>query len=185
MPLTLLQGLSQLQACSPRGCKDSAHATWLTKLIHRRLLWNLCPFLERTQFLRFSSFQYDAQSAVESEDGRECRSTHNARLAHTGVLAGPHEASEERTSPTAMPGRPAHPSKPPRDQASPPPKNETSGMQNIRECHEPGQRRAHSHFAFTFHATTTSDSIRKSYKIDIKKNGCHSPPLEHNPVYVL
>ena len=50
-------------------------------------------------------------------------------------------------------------------------------------CHEPGQRRAYSRFAFTFHATTTSDSIRKSYKTDIQKNDFHSPPLENNPVY--
>ena len=54
---------------------------------------------------------------------------------------------------------------------------------NVCSCREPGQRRAHSHFAFTFHATATSDSIRKSYKIEIKQNDFHSPPLEHNPLY--
>ena len=137
----------------------------LTKLIHRRSLWTPLPFRGENS-VSTTFLLSDFQSAAESKDGQECRSTHSAKLIPACGLTGPDEASDERTSPTAMPGRPAHPTKPARDEASPPPENETSGMQDIRGRYT---QRGFSKSAAALLTKSCRSSTQRAYNTYIQK----------------
>ena len=158
----------------------------LTKLIHRRSLWTPLPFRGENS-VSTTFLLSDFQSAAESKDGQECRSTHSAKLTPACGLTGPDEASDERTSPTAVPGRPAHPSKPPRNEASPLPKKKKllacriSGGDTYREVpptvqppfrRAPGDRQPKQRITPIFKSGKLCSRTRHSKYVSFGRTGC-------------